>query len=103
MKKIVFCLLAVGMTAFASASTGEIGKPVKETVRKEIVSKKKLEKLKTVEVKEEVKTVKCTLYTGVTTSNPSGWETFEYSCFFCWGGSENGCLASAAKESGLAL
>lgn len=91
------------MTAFASASTGEIGKPVKQTVRKEIVSENKQKKLVTVEVKEEVKTVTCTLYTGVTTTNPSGWETFEYSCFFCWGGSRNGCLAAAAEESGLAL
>lgn len=54
-------------------------------------------------MKEDVKTVRCTLHTGVTVANPSGWETFSYSCFFCWGGSENGCLASAAKESGLAL
>lgn len=91
------------ITAFASASTGEIGKAVKETAKKEIVSEKKQKKLAAAAVKGEIKTVSCTLYTGVTTANPSGWETFSYSCFFCWGGSQDGCIASAAKESGLVL
>ena len=96
MKKIVFCLLAIGMTTFANASNVKI-EPVKPLpIKKEL--KLKVKKTETKLTKEDVvkddelKTVTCW-----------GWNaqnvftSYSYSCFFCWGGSNNGCMS----EGGL--
>ena len=48
---------------------------------------------------EEFKTVTCTVYDGFTDS----WYTHTYSCFFCWGGSNNACLADAVKTLQIEL
>jgi hypothetical protein len=86
MKKIFFTLVVLGMLTVASAAnekteTKEIEKPKKETSAKE---------------KNEDKTLSCSIWDG------NSWVTHEYSCFFCWGGSTNGCIAEAANELGLA-
>ena len=96
MKKIVFCLLAIGMTAFASASNVK-PVPVKPVpVKKEaFVKAKKITVKKSVALtvkEEEFKTVKCWGW-----DSSGHYSSHDYSCFFCWGGSHNGCMA----EGGL--
>lgn len=76
------------MTAFASASTREIGKPVKDPIRNETTSEKKQKKIDNAEVKEDVKTVTCEASVGGMVYYQS------YSCFFCWGGADSGCKAA---------
>lgn len=96
MKKIVFCILAIGMTTFASALNVKI-EPVKPLpVKKEL--KLKVKKTETKPTKEDVvkadelKMVTCWGW------NDSGvFTSHNYSCFFCWGGSNNGCM----REGGL--
>ncbi|WP_428224145.1 hypothetical protein [Flavobacterium sp.] len=90
MKKFVFSLIALGMFTVTSACNGKVEKPVKEAkqpVKKEVSKETK---------KEDVKTVTCAVWSGST------WIQHSYSCFFCWGGAMNGCIAEASLENGLA-
>ena len=92
MKKIVFCLLAISMTAFASASNV---KPV--PVKKEAYAKVKKTAVKKLIISsiisdKEFKRVFCAGY-----SADGSYASGYYDCFFCWGGSHDGCL----KANGL--
>jgi hypothetical protein len=93
MKKFVFSLLAIGMMSFsASAAEGTVGKKI-EPAKKETVSKKKQKAVKKAALKnEEIKTVVCEVSVGGVMHYGT------YSCFFCWGGSANGCKAALLDQ-----
>ena len=94
MKKFVFSLLAIAMVSFASATEIKTGEPIKEKVVTEIT----VAKNETVNETEELKTVTCYVSNG-----EGGWYTHTYSCFFCWEGSKNSCIAEAAILYDLVL
>lgn len=94
MKKLVFSLVAMAAFSFANATEIKTGEPVKETEKKEIVTVEN----EPVKETEELKTVTCTVL-----DRDGNWHVHSYSFFFCWGGSQNGCIANAAKELGLVL
>lgn len=83
--------MTIGMMTVASASNGEVVKKIIIPAKTEIVVKQKM---------EDIKTVTCTVYSG---QGATGWSTYSYSCFFCWGGSRDGCIAAAAEYYGLTL
>ena len=85
MNKKLFTLVALGMLTLASAAN-------EKTETKEIEKSKKESSAKE---KNEDKTVNCSIWDG------NNWVSHSYSCFFCWGGSQNGCIADGAKELGL--
>ncbi|MDR7208341.1 hypothetical protein [Flavobacterium piscis] len=79
MKKLIFSLVATVMiTSFGFANPNE---PVKEK-KDEKASKEKVKR------EEEVKKVSCSITIGDYTYSST------YSCFFCWGGSDDGCKAA---------
>lgn len=82
MKKVIFSLIATAM--ISSVSFANTNEPVKEKKEVETSQNVSLNKQNT----EEVKTVTCSA-----TINGSTY-TMEYSCFFCWGGADNGCKAA---------
>ncbi|CAM3800972.1 hypothetical protein FLGE108171_15430 [Flavobacterium gelidilacus] len=83
MKKLIFSLVATAMiSSFGFANSGE---PIKE--KKEVKTESKTSKENNQNV-EEVKTATCSATIGGSTY------TLEYSCFFCWGGADNGCKAA---------
>ncbi|MDG2432697.1 hypothetical protein [Flavobacterium sp.] len=86
MKKKIFTLVALGMLTLASAANEKSETKEVEKAKKEASDKKK----------NEEKTVGCSIWDG------NNWVRHEYSCFFCWGGATNGCIAEAVKELGLA-
>ena len=98
MKKFVFSLLAIASFSFASATEIKTGEPIKEKVVTEITVAKNETVNETVNETEELKTVTCYVSDG-----EGGWIQHQYSCFFCWGGAKNGCIAEAASENGLVL
>lgn len=81
--------MAIAMFSFANATEIKTGEPVKEKVVTEIATVENEQ----VKEKEELKTVECTLI------DPFTDELYvhTYSCFFCWGGSQNACLADGVK------
>lgn len=84
MKKIVFSLVAIAMVSFASATEIKTGEPVKEKV----VTESTVEKHETAKETEGLKVVSCdATINGIYVSTT-------YSCFFCWGGADNGCKAA---------
>ena len=46
---------------------------------------------------EPDRTYNCTLYAN------GKWNTGTYSCFFCWGGGENTCIANLARNLNIVL
>lgn len=94
MKKFVFSLLAIASFSFASATEIKTGEPIKEKPASAIT----VAKNEAVKETEELKTVTCYVSDG-----EGGWIQHQYSCFFCWGGAKNGCIAEAASENGLVL
>ena len=91
MKKIVFSLLAIGVMTFANATESNVGKKKLKQQKKEAVSKKEQKAVS----QEEDKKVFCAIWDG------DSWEAYSYSCFFCWGGSHNGCIAEGAEYYGV--
>ena len=100
MKKFLLCLLAIGMTAFASASNVNI-EPVKPApIKKEVtvkVKKNVITKNSVISITKNVvannvvvnsdEVTTCTCYAiigGIRGSH-------SYSCFFCWGGCMTHC------------
>lgn len=80
MKKVIFTIIATAMiSTIGFANNNE---PVKEVKTEKSTSKENANN------NEELKTVTCSA-----TINGSTY-TMEYSCFFCWGGAENGCKAA---------
>lgn len=86
--------MALGMFSVATAANGDGGKKLTEPVKKETVKAKKVEvntnanEAISVNSNEgELKTVTCYIYVD------GDFEEYTYSCFFCWGGSQNGCVA----------
>ena len=89
MKKFVFSLLAIASFSFASATEIKTGEPIKEKPASEIT----VAKNEAVKETEELKTVSCTLIDPFT----GDLYVHTYSCFFCWGGSKDACLADGVK------
>lgn len=79
--------MALGMLTLASAANEKTATKKVQKAKREASVKKK----------NEDKTVACHIWDG------NNWVRHEYSCFFCWGGAKNGCIAEAAEELGLSL
>jgi hypothetical protein len=96
MKKIVLTLfLMFSVCTFANNTTNGNPKKEKNGVSKNEAAKKELDSIavekRNEQTTEEIKKVFCVIFVD---NEP---EIFEYSCFFCWGGAKNGCMAAGCK------
>lgn len=87
MRKIILALLLMfSVFTFANTPPSEVN----QKVNVETLEKKAVEIVDSFKI-DETKTVQCVIFVD---GEP---EIYEYSCFFCWGGSMNGCMAEGCK------
>ncbi len=102
MKKIVLTLFLIfSVCTFANNTTNGNPKKEKSGVTKKELAKKELDSIavekKTEQGSEVVKQVSCSIFVD------GEWLAYEYSCFFCWGGSQNACKSSGCAYYGTCI
>ena len=96
MKNLFIGLMTFGFTIVASASNEVIVNP-KNVVLIENVDTKNLVETNVEKASENDRTVTCSIYAN------GRWNTGSYSCFFCWGGANNSCISTLARELNIVM